>query len=407
MERTAQSVSRFFSLRKKKRKEKKKQNDWAFPEELCRRFTLAEISAATQCFDQTLCIGKGGFGTVFKGRIKVDGDEGRIDVVAIKCFSKYSRHGVSQFRAEVQLLCQLRHPNLISLIGFCQENGECIIVYDYMPNGTLSDYLFHPANIKNKDPFPLTWKQRLKICIGVARAIHYLHAGVKHAVIHRDVKCSLVLLDQNLVPKLSGFALSKMGPPVLSNVLIKLNSRVSGTIGYLDPEYALSGELTEKSDVFSFGMVLLEVLCAKSVSREILECGERGETFPAMIDPFLMGKVAPDCLKKFMNITVRCARGTGAERPTMGEVQVELECALELQESADAVKQLKEFGTGASTSLVPLPAHDMEDYTYENISFSEINETFCNMYLRESFSTDEAASVDSIASLDSNREAIT
>ncbi|XP_048424452.1 receptor-like protein kinase FERONIA [Pyrus x bretschneideri] len=387
MERTAQSVSRFFSLRKKKQKEKKKQKDWAFPEELCRRFTLAEISAATQCFDQTLRIDTGDFSTAYKGRIKVHGDEDGKDV-AIK---RLSKAGMGAFRAEVQLLCQLRHPNLISLIGFCQENGECIIVYDYVPNGTLSDYLFDPSNIKNKDPFPLTWKQRLKICIGAARAIHYLHAGIKHAVIHRNVKCSNVLLDQNLVPKLSGFALSKMGPPVLSNVLIN------------DPVYAMSRQLTEKFDVFSFGMVLLEVLCAKSVSREILECGERGETFPAMIDPFLMGKVAPDCLKKFMNIAVRCQRWTGAERPTMGEVQVELECALELQESADAVKQLKELGTGASTSLAPLPAHDMEDYTYENLSFSEINETFCNRYLRESFSTDEAASVDSIASLDSTQ----
>ncbi|CAN6714650.1 unnamed protein product [Malus baccata var. baccata] len=389
MRRTAQSVSRFFSLRKKK------QNDWAFPEELCRRFTLAEMSAATQCFDQTLCIGRGSFGSVFKGRIKVDGDEDRINVVAIKCFSGRSERGMREFRAEVQLLCQLRHPNLISLVGFCQENGECIIVYDYMPSGTLSDYLLDPSNIKNKDHFPLTWKQRLKICIGVARSIHYLHAGVKHAVIHRDVKCTNVLLDQNLVPKLSDFGLSKMGPPVVSNALIKLNSTVVGTFGYLDPEYALSGQLTEKSDVFSFGMVLLEVLCAKSVSREISECVQRGETFPAMIDPFLMGKVAPDCLRKFMNIAVRCVRPTGAERPTMGEVQVELECALELQESADAIKQLKELGTSASTSLAPLPAHDMEDYTYQNISFSEINGTFCNRYLIDP------------SSLDSNREAIT
>ncbi|CAN6714655.1 unnamed protein product [Malus baccata var. baccata] len=378
MGRSVQSISRFFSLRKKK------QNDWAFPEELCRRFTLAEIRAATQCFDRTLVIGEGGFGRVYKGRIKVDGDEDRIDVVAIKRLSRDSVQGVPAFRAEVQLLCQLRHPNLISLVGFCQENGERIIVYDYMPN----------------DPFPLTWKQRLKICIGVARSIHYLHAGVKHIVIHRYVKCSSVLLDQNLVPKLSDFGMSKMGPPVLSNELIKLSSRVFGTIGYLAPEYALFGQLTEKSDVFSFGMVLLEVLCAKSVSREIFECVERGETFPAMIDPFLMGQVAPDCLRKFMNIAVRCVRRTGAERPTMGEVQVELECALELQESADAVKQLKELGTSASTSLAPLPAHDMEDYTYQNISFSEINEIICNRYSRDSFSTDEAASVDSIASLD-------
>ncbi|XP_048424450.1 receptor-like protein kinase FERONIA isoform X3 [Pyrus x bretschneideri] len=358
---TAQSVSRFFSFRKKKQK------DWAFPEELCRRFTLAEISAATQCFDQTLCIGKSAFGTVYKGRIKVDGDEDRKDV-AIQRISGGSERRMREFRAEVQLLCQLRHPNLISLIGFCQENGERITVYDYMPN------------------------------------------GVKHAVIHRDVKCSNVLLDQNLVPKLSDFGLSKMGPPALSNALIKLNSRVSGTFGYLDPEYALSGQLTEKSDVFSFGMVLFEVLCAKSGSREIPECVERGETFPAMIDPFLVGKVAPDCLRKFMNIAERCVRPTGAERPTMGEVQVELEGALELQERADAVKQLNELGTTASSSLASPPAHDMEDYSYQDISFSEINENLPHMYLRKwpwDLFTDPACYADGIARVDPNREVIT
>ncbi|CAN6575331.1 unnamed protein product [Malus baccata var. baccata] len=398
-----QSVSHFFSLRKKKKK------DWAFPEELCRRFTYAEISAATQCFDESLYVGGFGFGPVYKGCIKVYGDEDWKDV-AIKRISRGSEQGMREFRVEVQLLCRLRHPNLISLIGLCQENGEFINVYGYMPNGKLSDYLFHPSNIKNKDAFPLTWKQRLKICIGVARAIHYLHAGVKHAIIHRDVKCSSILLDQNFVPKLSGFGLSKMGPPVLSNALIKLNSRVSGTFGYLDPEYALSGQLTEKSDVFSLGMVLFEVLCAKSGSREIPECVERGKTFPAMIDPFLVGKVAPDCLRKFINIAERCVRPTGAERPTMGEVQVELECALELQERADTVKQLNELGTTASSSLAPPPAHDMEDYSYQDISFSEINENLPHIYLREwpwdSF-TDPACYADGIARVDPNREVIT
>ncbi|XP_048424447.1 receptor-like protein kinase FERONIA [Pyrus x bretschneideri] len=388
MRRIPGSVSRFFFPRKKSSHEnyKNTEKDWAFPEELCRRFSLAEITTATQCFDASLFIGSGVFGSVYKGRIKVNGDEDRTDVVAIKRIFTDSEHQVRQFRAEVELLCQLRHTNLISLIGFCQENGECFIVYNYMPNGSLRDYLYETCNIKNKDAFPLTWKQRLKICIGVARAIHYLHAGVKHTIIHRNVKCWNILLDQNLVPKLSGFVLSKRGPPVLSNALIRLNSELAGTKGYIDPEYVWSGQLTEKSDVFSFGMVLFEVLCAKSCTRDIPECVEKGDTFPAMIDPFLVGKVAPGCLRKFMNIAERCVRLSGAERPTMGEVEVELECALELQESTDAIKQLKELGTTASSSLAPPPpaaAHDMEDYTYQDISFSEINENLPHIYLRE------------------------
>ncbi|KAM1039133.1 hypothetical protein ACFX13_034451 [Malus domestica] len=136
--------------------------------------------------------------------------------------------------------------------------------------------------------------------------------------------------DQNLVLKLS-LGIAKLGPPTLSNALIKLNSGVSGTIGYLDLEYALSGQLTEKSDLFSFAMVLFEALCAKSSSTEIPECVDKG-----------------------------------AGQPMMGEMEVELECALELQGSADAIKQLKESGTTTTTSLAPPPppAHDMEDYTY-------------------------------------------
>ncbi|XP_008350662.1 receptor-like protein kinase FERONIA [Malus domestica] len=385
MRRIPGSVSRFFFPRKKSSHEnyKNTEKDWAFPEELCRRFSLAEITTATQCFDASLFIGMGVFGSVYKGRIKVDGLEDRTDVVAIKRIFTDSEHQVRQFRAEVELLCQLRHTNIISLIGFCQEKGECFIVYNYMPNGSLRDYLYETSNIKNKDAFPLTWKQRLKICIGVARAIHYLHAGVKHTIIHRNVKCWNILLDQNLVPKLSGFVLSKRGPPVLSNALIRLNSELAGTKGYIDPEYVWTGQLTEKSDVFSFGMVLFEVLCAKSCSTDIPECVERGDTFPAMIDPFLVGKVAPDCLRKYMNIAERCVRLSGAERPTMGEVEVELECALESQESADAIKQLKELGTTASSSLAPRPpaaAHDMEDYTYQDISFSEINENLPHIF---------------------------
>ncbi|KAM1468667.1 hypothetical protein ACFX2I_033602 [Malus domestica] len=360
---------------------------WAFPEELCRRFSLAEIIAATQNFNARLSLSSEVNGLIEEflvfNPIEVPKTEDGINVSARGVYKGYTNlNGVTstvaikripstkgrEFKAEVQLLCQLRHPNVISLIGFCQDKVGYAIVYDYMSNGSLSDSLFNPYNDKN----PLSWKQRLNICIGVARAIHYLHAGVKHAVIHRDVKCDNILLDQNLEAKLSNFRLSKMGPPSLSNALIRLNSasEVSGTVGYLDPEYLLSRQLTEKSDVFSFGVVLFEVLSASfgAMPRIYMVCPDD------ILDPFLMGKIAPDCLLKFLDIIQRCVRPTGAQRPTMGEVEVELELALELQERADAEKELR-------TTSTPLDQPADCAYGYEGISVSELNETFSSLYM--------------------------
>ncbi|CAN6575332.1 unnamed protein product [Malus baccata var. baccata] len=369
---------------------------WAFPEELCRRFSLAEIIAATQNFNARLRIGSTrnlsfkinglidkfvvfdrlegpetrkdginvGAAVAYKGYINLDGVTSTVAIKRITGAHTDIQQG-REFKAEVQLLCQLHHPNLNSLIGFCQEKGECIIVYSYMSNGFLSDFLFNPYN---NNRYPLSWKQRLNICIGVARGIHYLHAGVKHAVIHRNLKCDNILLDQSLEAKLSNFRLSKMGPPTLSNALIRLNSNsgVSGTFGYLDPEYALSGQLTEKSDVFSFGVVLFEILSAKHST----EIPGIHMTLPAdILDPSLMGTIAPDCLIKYLDIIQRCVRPTGAQRPTMGEVEVELEHAVELQERADAENELR-------TTITPLGRPADCAYDYQGISVSEINDAF-------------------------------
>ncbi|XP_068318712.1 receptor-like protein kinase FERONIA [Pyrus communis] len=371
---TAQSVmSRFFNNlwkkcapyssdhRRKPTDTDRDEAKWAFPEELCRRFSFAEIIATTQNFNKRL--GRGN-ADVYLGYTNLNGVTSTVAIKRIRGAHFDIQQG-REFKAEVQLLCQLRHPNVISLTGFCQDKVEYAIVYDYMSNGSLSDSLFNPYN-NNKNP--LSWKQRLNICIGVARAIHYLHAGVKHAVIHRDVKCDNILLDQNLEAKLSNFRLSKLGPPSLSNALIRLNSDsgVSGSVGYLDPEYLMSYQLTEKSDVFSFGVVLFEVLHANS--RVILQ---RHMARPAdILDPFLMGKIAPDCLIKFLDIV----RPTGAQRPKMGEVEVELELALELQERADAEKELR-------TTSTPLDQPADCAYGYEGISVSDFNETFSSLFM--------------------------
>ncbi|XVE78557.1 hypothetical protein DITRI_Ditri13aG0155200 [Diplodiscus trichospermus] len=309
------------------------------PEDTYRHFSLAEIKAATNNFCPVSIIGRGGFGSVYKGTL--DGEV----MVAVKRLSVSLLQGRREFRNEVQMLCQLRHPHLISLIGFCHEqNDEMILVYEYMSRGSLSDYLF------GKTYDPLCWKQRLKICIGVARGLHYLHTGAKRAVIHRGIRCSTILVNDEGSSKISDFALSRMGPRSMSKPLQRMESRIVGTFAYMAPEYALYGELTEKADVFSFGVVLFEVLCGREECADVClidwaaECIREGTTYH-IIDPYLQGKIAPDCFKKYLEIACSCVHVNRNERPDMGEVEVTLELALKLQEKADSeIEAINSYG---------------------------------------------------------------
>ncbi|KAL8252331.1 hypothetical protein R6Q59_036024 [Mikania micrantha] len=306
----------------------------------CHHFEFPEILIATENFDESLVIGSGGFGKVYKGNLTI---ETNIVVAAIKRLDSMSNQGADEFWAEVEMLSLLRHCNLVSLIGYCNYEEEMILVYEYMPNKTLNDHLHELRT-------PLSWLQRLNICIGAGRGLHYLHTGtgIASGVIHRDVKSSNILLHESWAAKISDFGLSKIGPTNQPSTYV--NTLIKGTFGYLDPNYYATGKLTRKSDVYAFGVVLLEVLCRKRAVDKSLDEEQWGLVTWAqdsikegnlknIIDLDIRGEISPKCLKEYVKLIERCLHNSPKYRPTMAEILFNLESVMAIQEKFNSSLQ--------------------------------------------------------------------
>ncbi|KAG6555713.1 hypothetical protein Mapa_002950 [Marchantia paleacea] len=281
-----------------------------------RRFPLLELKAATNNWSEVL--GEGGYGKVYKGTLK--GGE----VVAIKRANKDSVQGLSEFKNELELLSRVHHRNLVDLVGFCYEGGEQALVYEFMSNGTFRELLYE------RPGEPLSWQMRVDIILNSARGLAYLHDHASPPIIHGDIKTANVLLNHKLLAKVADFGLSK---PTTEEENVLYSTEVRGTRGYLDPEYYQTYVHTSKSDVFSFGVVMIEALTAKSPThggkdntREFRNSLEKGGwiALRPILDPYLES-IPNKELEAYIGIALRCVEHSGEGRPTMTEVVKELE----------------------------------------------------------------------------------
>uniref|UniRef100_A0A0E0JWJ0 Protein kinase domain-containing protein n=1 Tax=Oryza punctata TaxID=4537 RepID=A0A0E0JWJ0_ORYPU len=292
------------------RRKKKKETTW-------RIFSLKELQSATNNFNYDNKLGEGGFGSVYWGQLW-DGSQ-----IAVKRLKSWSNKAETEFAIEVEVLATVRHKSLLSLRGYCAEGQERLIVYDYMPNLSLHSHLHgqHAAECH------LGWERRMKIAIDSAEGIAYLHHQATPHIIHRDIKSSNVLLDKNFQARVADFGFAKLIPDGATHVTTK----VKGTLGYLAPEYAMLGKASESCDVFSFGVLLLELSSGKRPVEKLnpttkLTITEwalplaRDKKFKEIADPKLKDVFVEAELKRMVLVGLACSQNKQEQRPIMSEV---------------------------------------------------------------------------------------
>ncbi|KAL7101163.1 hypothetical protein ACP275_08G039100 [Erythranthe tilingii] len=300
-------------------------------------FTYQELSLATEDFSEKNILGEGGFGCVYKGILK----EGRI--VAVKQLKVGGGQGEREFRAEVEIISRIHHRHLVSLVGYCIAESQRLLVYDYAPNNTLHHHLHSEGNV-------MDWASRVKVAAGAARGLAYLHEDCQPRIIHRDIKSTNILLDNNFEALVADFGLAKL---VELDLHTHVSTRVMGTFGYLSPEYASTGKLTEKSDVFSFGVVLLELITGRKPvdssrplgdeslvewARPLLTQALEREQFGEIVDHRLKDNFVPSEMFRMIEAAAACVRHHATKRPKMSQVVRALDSMDELADLNNGVK---------------------------------------------------------------------
>ncbi|GMJ14668.1 hypothetical protein like AT3G09010 [Hibiscus trionum] len=288
-------------------------------EKLLRRvnhFSYNQIRSATDDFHSGNKVGRGGFGTVYKGNLK-DGTE-----VAVKTLAAESKQGAREFLTEINTISNAKHPNLVELIGCCVQGSNRILVYEYVENKSLDKVLLDQRSTNIR----LDWSKRSAICLGIARGLAFLHEELVPHIVHRDIKSSNILLDKDFNPKIGDFGLAKLFPDDITHI----STRLAGTTGYLAPEYALGGQLTMKADVYSFGVLVLEIISGRSSSKtncggtEMLLLGwawqlyEEGKLIE-LVDPEL-GEFPEEEVIRYMKVAFFCTQAAANRRPLMSQV---------------------------------------------------------------------------------------
>ncbi|KAI4977628.1 hypothetical protein ZWY2020_008515 [Hordeum vulgare] len=301
--------------------------------------SLRELRAATADFSPLLMVGVGGFGCVYRGALRLPGGNPHGTAVAVKRLNPNGGQGHKEWLAEVQFLGIVEHPNLVKLVGYCatqtDQGPQRLLVYEFMPNKTLDDHLFNPEH-----PV-LPWEVRLQVALGAAEGLLYLHEGLELQIIYRDFKAANILLDEEFRPKLSDFGLAREGP---SEGQTHVSTAVMGTYGYAAPDYVQTGHLTTKSDVWSFGVVMYEILTARrSVEKKrpkneqkLLEWVRRHpadtEQFREIMDTRLDGRYSMRGAREIAKLANSCLAKYAKDRPTMVEVVERLKLAMQHKE---------------------------------------------------------------------------